>query len=257
MWTKVFFALMVVIFLFSSCSSKKKLSSSNSTLGANEVVLNDGLVINNLDFRTFSGRAKSRVEFGKDKQDFTLHVRVDRDKAVWMSMTATLVNYEVARVLITPDSIKIMNRLQSEYLVKPFDYIHKYTGKGLDFSMLQDILLANVNKKLLRTDLITVANTTDETQLVGVNDGLSFQYSLNESKRPKVFRLNTVGSKDNLEAFYSSFAAMTGYSFPQNQNLNLGADYISINAILNYNKVEFNEPVEMPFTVPAKYNTIN
>jgi len=86
---------------------------------------------------------------------------------------------------------------------------------------------------------------------------LSFQYSLNDNKRPKVFRLNTVGGNESLEAFYSSFAAITGYNFPQNQSINLNTNYIVIKALLNYNKLEFNEMVDMPFTVPTKYKVVD
>ena len=80
---------------------------------------------------------------------------------------------------------------------------------------------------------------------------------MNENNRPKVFRLNAIGANENIEAFYSSFAAVTGYNFPQNQNLKVNAGALSINAILNYNKLEFNEPIEMPFTAPAKYKVVN
>lgn len=255
MWSRSIIIVSIVTLVLSSCTTKKKLVSDKTATSV--VVLNDGYSISNLDFRTFSGRAKTRVEFGNEKQDVTLHIRVDRDKAIWISVTATVVNYEAARILVTPDSIKILNKLQSEYIAKPFSYIHKYTGVGVDFSILQDLLLANVNRKLLHTEKLTVASSGDQVQLVGVNNGLSFQYSLNENKRPRVFTLNSIGQNDSLEAFYSSFAAITGYNFPQNQSINLNADYLYIHAILNYNKLEFNEVIEMPFTVPAKYKEVN
>lgn len=255
MWNKYCW-LIVGAFLFVSCASKRK-TVNNSNVHTSVIATNEGYSINNLDFRTFNGRAKTRIEFGEEKQDVTMHVRIDRDKAIWISVTATLINHEVARILITPDSIKIMNKMYSEYMLKPFDYIHKYTGKGIDFSILQDLLVANVNKKLLRTTELTVASAADEMQLVGVNDGLSFQYSLNENKRPRVFRLSEIGANESLETFYSSFAAVTGYNFPQNQNINLNASSVRLKALLNYNKLEFNELLEMPFLVPAKYTRVD
>lgn len=253
MWSKFVLMAFVVVFL-SSCGTKRKISSNVST---NVVVLADGFSINNLDFRTFNGRAKSKIEIGDEKKDFTLHIRMEKDKAIWMSITATVVNYEAARLLITPDSVKIMNKMHSEYIAKPFSYIHRYTGDGIDFNILQDMLLANVNRKLLLTEQLTVASAGEETQLVGVSNGLSFQYSLNENKRPRVFRLSEKKANETLEAFYGSFAEVTGYNFPQNQNVNLNTSYLTIKALIDYNKVEFNEPVEMPFVVPEKYKLIN
>lgn len=256
MWSRYIGIVLLLMIVLSGCGTKRKIGALENVQGA-PVVVKDGYSINNLDFHTFKGRAKTRVEFGSDNQDVTLHIRVDRDKAIWISVTATVVNYEVARVLITPDSIKILNKLQSEYIAKPFVYVNRYTGEGVDFGLLQDLLMANVNRKLLRTDRLTIASALDETQLVGINGDVSFQYSLNDNERPKVFRLTKVGSGDNLEAFYSSFVTIIGYDFPQNQSVSLSTNYLSIKALMNYNKVEFNEVIEMPFAVPSKYKVIN
>lgn len=256
MWSKYLF-LLVSLVLVMGCGGKKKLVATNP--GANDAVKNtaEGYLINNLDFRTFSGRAKAKVEFEEEKQDVTLNIRIERDKAIWISVTATMFNYEAARVKITPDSIHIMNKLQSAYISKPFEYVHKYTGAGISFTALQDLLMANVSQSLLRTDQITVASAEDEVQIVGIKDNLSFQYSLNEKHRPKVFRLNTVGASDNLESFYSSFVIADGYNFPQNQHIKLHAGGMHISAVLNYNKAEFNQNVEMPFVIPSKYKVVD
>src|SRR5690606_9829395 len=109
---------------------------------------------------TFSGRAKTKIEMGKNIQDVTLNVRIERDKAIWLSVTAIL-GVEVARILITPDSVKILNKLQGEYIAKPFHYIYNYTNRGVTFAILQDLLMANVSSNLLRTNDVQVASATD------------------------------------------------------------------------------------------------
>lgn len=250
----LFFLLSLLIIV--GCGSKKKLIGTNPETSTVNRTTAEGYLINNLDFRTFNGRAKAKVEFDNEKQDVTLHVRMQRDQAIWISVTATMFNYEAARVKITPDSIQILNKMQSTYISKPFAYVHRYTGAGISFSALQDLLMANVSQSLLRTDQITVASASDEVQIVGVKGDLSFQYSLNEKHRPKVFRLNAVGASDNLESYYSSFVISDGYNFPQNQHIKLSAGGMNISAVLNYNKAEFNQNVEMPFLIPSKYKMI-
>lgn len=254
MWIRYSIILFLGGLIITSCASKKKIPAAKGTESVHNV---DGYTINNLDFHFFNGRAKTKAKFGNQEQDVTLNIRIARDKAIWISVTATVFNYEAARVLITPDSIKIMNKMQSELIAKPFSYVYRYTGEGVNFSTLQDLLLANVSKELLRTDQLTVASAVDEVQLVGIKDDLSFQYSLNIENRPRVFRLNKIGSQENLEAYYSSFNKVTGYNFPQNQSIKLNTSEISVDAVLNYNKVEFNQSAEMPFTVPARYKVIN
>jgi hypothetical protein len=258
MWNKIC-AIIVGIALFTSCGARKQVITTSSSVENKITPTNENAdyLINNLDFHSFSGRAKAKVELGNDNQDVTMHVRIQRNKAIWISLTGSFLNVEGARLLITPDSVKIMNKLQGEYTVKPFNFIHRYTGEGVSFGVLQDLLIANVSSDLLRTDQMTVAKATDDVQLVGVKNNLSFQYSLNGKFRPKVIRLTAVGSSQNLEAFYSSFNDVTGYNFPQNQNIKLSATGFQVNAVLNYNKIEFNQELEMPFTVPARYKVLN
>lgn len=258
MWIK-YGCLGAVLCVLASCAGKKKIAEpvvSKTSVESKVKGDNSAYLINNLNFTSFSGRAKTKVEMGEMKQDVTMNIRIQRDKAIWISVTATLFNYEAARVLITPDSVKIMNKLQSEYIVKPFAYIHKYTGNGVTFQTLQDLLIGNVSRQLLNTDRMTVASAQDETQLVGVNENLSFQYSLNADYRPKVFRLNVLGSKGDLEAYYGGFATVTGNNFPHNQQINIKSGSIQIAALLDYNKVEFNQVLDLPFSVPSKYKEI-
>ncbi|MFZ4863161.1 DUF4292 domain-containing protein [Sphingobacterium sp. Mn56C] len=255
MWNKWWIVLGIAL-LAVGCKTKKNITGQPK-IDVAKPNAGEAFAINNLDFHTFTGRAKARVELGKDKQDVTMHIRIQRDQAIWISVTATVLNFEAARVLITPDSVKILNKMQSEYIAKPFVYIHRYTGPGISFANLQDLLMANVSRALIRTDQMTVASATDEVQLVGVKENVSFQYSLNANNRPKVFRLNLLGSDENLEAFYGNFNTVSGFSFPHNQNIKLNAHQIVVNALLDYNRVDFNQEVDMPFTVPQRYKRVD
>lgn len=255
MWNR-FFLLLLVGLVFASCGSKRKVSGPKgaSDGGVSTVDIAD-IEINNLDFHSFSGRAKTKVIFGTQNHDVTLNFRIDRDKAIWISVTA-LLGIEAARVLITPDSVKILNKLKGEYIKKEFDYIYRYTHPGVTFSTLQDLLLANVSRPLLRTEQLTVATSEDEIQLVGVKEQLSFQYSLNSDRRPRVFRLTPLGTSQSMEALYGGYANVNGYRFPQNQNIKLSAEDIKVEAQMQYNRVQFNEVLELPFSIPARYKVI-
>ncbi len=253
MWNKWVILLWVVLFA-SSCGTKRKTTSPSKDEHGNTVSVSN-VEINNLDFHSFSGRAKAKIEFANQQQDVTLNFRINRDQTIWISATA-LLGIEVARIFITPDSVKILNKLQGEYIHKPFNYIHRYTNPGITFATLQDLFLGNVSLSLLRTDQLTVANSGEEMQLVGIKDKLSFQYSLNTNRRPKVFRLVPLETDQSIESYYGNYADFGGYNFPQNQNIQLRAENMKIDAQLEYTKVTFNEILEFPFSVPARYKVL-
>ncbi len=253
MWNRWVVVLLIGIFV-SSCGTKRKTTALGKDVDT-PVASVGNMEINNLDFHSFSGRAKAQVEFGRQQQDVTLNFRINRDKGIWILVTA-LLGIEVARVLITPDSVRILNKLQGEYIKKPFSYIHRYTGTGITFETLQDLLMANVSTSLLHTDQLTIATSGEELQLVGIKDQLSFQYSLNPNRRPKVFRLVPVGTDQSMESYYGKYANINGYEFPQNQNIQLRAGDINVSALLEYTNIRFNDVLELPFSAPARYKVL-
>jgi len=260
MWSRPFLLVMVGMLVFTSCKTKRKIAMPSHDVPSEVSAANAASIktfeLNNLDFHTFSGRAKTKIELDKKVHDVTLHVRIERNKAIWLSVSAIL-GVEVARVLITPDSVKILNKLQGEYIVKPFDYIYNYTNRGITFATLQDLLMANVSSNLLRTENVQVASASDEFIVVGVKEKLSYQYRINKENRPFNFVLQELGGMQNLEAFYGNYAKTNGYNFPQNIALNIVGEDVALRAQLGYNRVSFNENVEMPFSVSGRYKVIN
>lgn len=254
--SKLSLVLAVLILAYSCASKKSAVKKDNSGITAKGKDLLSTYELNNLNFITFSGRAKAKVQYGEESQNVTLNVRMERDKAIWISVTA-LLGIEVARVIITPDSVKIMNRLQSEYVAKPFSYIYKYTNPGVSFKMLQDILIGNISTELLRTDQLQIATSDDDVQVIGVKEGLTFHYGVNKSNRPFAFNLMELGKSNKLDVQYSDFAVIDGHNFPQRFTLNIEGSGVKVSSDMLYNKSEFNNTVELPFSIPSRYKAIN
>lgn len=255
-WTSI--SLLVILTLvIASCSSKKQVAKKDNTLprAETEAELLKNYELSNLNFHTFSGRAKANVQVGKETHNATVNVRMDRDRSIWISVTA-LLGIEAARVLITPDSVKIMNKIQGEYIAKPFSYIYNYTNKGISFRMLQDILVGNMTVDMLRTDQLQVATSTEDVQVIGIKDGLTFHYGVNNKNRPFAFNLIELGKSQKLETSYSEFADISGYNFPQRFTLNIEGAGSTVKADMLYNKTEFNTAIETPFSVPSRYKEI-
>lgn len=253
MANRVLIAL-VLIGLFGACASKKKVVKFPQPTETEEKVLINSLELNNINYLTFSGSAKTKVAFEKQNHDINMSVRIERGKTIWISMTAML-GIEVARVLITPERIQIMNRLHGEYYDKPFDYIYKYTSRALTFSSLQDILIGNVSSELLRSGNIQVASSENDVQVIGSNEELIYHYLLNENQKPQYLKITQSSTDDTLESYYGSYDNFEGYRFARKNTLLFNADQNPIKAELEYTKVSFNEVLEFPFNVPSRYKT--
>lgn len=90
--------------------------------------------------RYYSAKADVDLVMGEERKSFKAHVRVVRDSAAWVSITPAL-GIEVARLLVTPDSLKFIDKLHDTYWVGDTAQAKARFGiqPGLDF--LQDALI--------------------------------------------------------------------------------------------------------------------
>lgn len=247
--------LLCFVLLIASCRTKQKVVLPQPNESENKDIIKS-FEINNLNYITFSGKAKSNVSVDGDSQSFTTNIRVDKGKKIWMSLTGAL-GIEAARVLITPDSIQIMNKIHGEYIAKPFEYIYNYTSRSLSFVTLQDIIIGNVSSDLLKTSDVQVASSDTDMQLIGTTESLIFHYILDSNRKPNFLKLDQVDGAASLEATYAGFKNYEGYTFATKFMLAFTGKEFPINATWEYNKVSFNEVLEFPFNVPSRYKVIN
>ena len=91
---------------------------------------------NALDFKTLSGKMRIDYSDGEDSQGVAVSLRMEKDKAIWISAP-----FGVVKAYITPGRVTFYNKLQNEYFDGDFAYLSKYVGVELDFEQVQNLLL--------------------------------------------------------------------------------------------------------------------
>ena len=120
----------VLLYAAAGCRSTKKLQTAINKRDTN-VVISPGVTSpdslkgatnilkslekNRIKFTTFSAKIKVQYEDKNGKQpDFNAFVRLYKDSVLWISISATFLSIEAFRILITKDSIIIVNKLNKE-----------------------------------------------------------------------------------------------------------------------------------------------
>ncbi len=242
-------AFLILGITLSSCASRKRAAKGVSETGQSAAIDNSikTFEMSNLNYFTFSGRAKAKITLDNASHDATAHIRMERDKAIWISVTA-LLNIEVARVLITPDSIKIQTKYpKKELIARRFSYIHQFVNPNLTFRSLQDILVGNLSTELLRSGNVQVASSTDDVVIIGSRDNLLYQYGMNDKNRPYATKIEDKQLAQVLDVGYNDYTSTEGHLFPQRFLLEVRGEGLNLKADLRYNRLTFNEKIEMPF----------
>jgi len=241
-----------------SCTTKK--STVTMHAGEKEVSRTEQsrilqqVAVNQLQFTTFSGRAKSKITINQDDYDVTATIRMEQDKAIWISVTA-LMGIEIGRVLITPDSVNVINRLQSAYVSKPFGYLHEFTRGELSFSDLQQLLVGNVVD--LQAAKRPELRINDQGYAIrGRRNEFAYSLQINADYRPTYIRLEDEIGNQQMETYYEDYQSYAEHEFPNHMKISIRANAWKLQSEMQFSRIVYDEPLDMPFRVPVKYKEI-
>ena len=208
-----------------------------------------------LNFNTFSGKASTSLNIDNNSNNVTMNIRIDHGKQIWVSITA-LLGIEVARAAITPDSIKIINKLQGVYIKKPFSYIHTYAGKQVNFTTVESLLTGSAAPSLLTTDA-DIQRNSGNIAVSGKLEQLIYTLLFNPELKLSQLNLGNAGQGQSLQVNNSNFIQADNRILPSQIDIasNIKEKKITIN--LRYTKVELDRQLEYPFNIPETYTPAN
>jgi len=254
-------AIVLLLIVAASCKSKKLTVVNRPTKDSTVVKTNDiterlaNIRSKQVSFNTFSGKAKTKLDINGNDNDVTLNIRVNRDQKIWISITA-IAGIEVARALITPDSIQVINRFQSVYLNKPFSYVHRYASRQVNFKTLQSLLVGNAIPELLNED----AKFTPEGSNTAVNGKLQdLIYKLLLGPDMKVTQTNLANQSagQTLQVANKVFIQADTRIIPSQIDISSTAPGNKVLVNLRYTQAEFDRVLEYPFSIPKSYQPAN
>jgi hypothetical protein len=256
------FILLALVSVALACKSKKAIVAPPAAVKTDSVAFYKKaeniklLQSKDIVFNTLALKGKADLDMGGNSNSVTVNIRVQRDKKIWMSITA-LLGIEVARAVITPDSIMVLNRLQSTYIRKPFSYVYNYTSRQVTFQMLQDILSGNTIDTLLKPEAKLELNNKGVWRLSGNQTTLGFDVLFNTFQKSSEVNLNDARAGQALKVLYGSYQKVNQYLFPTTIQINSMSGTRRVNLNFDFSRVESNVPVDMSFTVPRRFELIN
>ncbi|MGB0887044.1 MAG: DUF4292 domain-containing protein [Vicingaceae bacterium] len=134
-----FFLMGVLLF---SCAVQDQANVKVKIKARSSKFLVKKLKANEFQFKTISAKATvALIDSAQKKTSFKTHLRIKKDSIIWMTLGS--LGIEGARVIITQDSVKLINRLKKEYFLGDFAYLNKLLNTDLDYQMIEALLIGN------------------------------------------------------------------------------------------------------------------
>lgn len=272
---------MLVSVLMFSCRTAKQVVTEKDIPLMTEHKLLKQIESNRLNDSTlFAKRIEVSFTDGENSDNFKASLKISRDSFMQISLTAPL-GIEVARILLTQDSIKFVDVYHKKYFLADYDYFNQrydvsltydflqniFTNTFSDFTLLDESNLRTKRYKLDRTEMGYKLWTVDKKN---AGKKLKKFYKQSGSERdeiillqeilidPTYFRPLSMSLKDlnegvGISVRYENFVRFGEELFPEKMRFTLFSKKSNMDLNLKFQRMEFNVPVEPNFRILSKY----
>ncbi|TAF44374.1 MAG: DUF4292 domain-containing protein [Sphingobacteriales bacterium] len=251
--------LIKVLFGFLLCTAmacktqKSSIAISKPTKKTQENLLMQQFTQADITFNTFSTKAKTEIKIDSSTYNINVNIRIKKNDTIWIS--ASYFGIEAGRVLITPDSIKFLNRLQAQYFIKPFSYLHKFTNPKIDFLALEAMLTGNTLPFYYNKENVITADSTGYT-IKGLISGLGYLAYVNSVFKTVKSVLNSNTTGQQLQINYANFIPSNNQNIPTQLIFNSKVNKKNIGIDMLYSTPQIDKLLEYPFVIPKRFTAI-
>lgn len=235
----------------------------------NARVLANHLKTNEFSFVWLNAKFNCETTIDSSNHSFKVAMRAKKDSIMWFSISPAM-GIEVARAIVTKDSVKLINRLNNTYFTGGFDYISKLLQADLDYEALQSLLIGNSTEfydedEKLRASIDNKQYVLSTVRKRKLKKAIERNKELKEPVQsiwldPNTFKITQLLFKDfntnrEFQANYYDYKAVDSTAFPHKILYHIKAEKnVFIN--IEYTKVEKSEQQKFPFSIPEKYEPI-
>ena len=263
------FLFLIALSLF-ACKNQEKAKRKDLKVNKTEYLL-EQLTRKQFHFNYFTAKAGVKVYKDDKKTPFKANIRIKKDSIIWISITPAL-GIEVARIMITTDSVKVINRIERNYFVGDYAYISKRFNIEMEFNLIQSILVGNA-----------IAFEDDEKIKLAVDKEMYYIGNLKKRKankaddKPKkiekqkeevislwvdqsTFKINKFLFSDLtanrfITGKYNQFKLVNDQLFPHDVTFDFQSEKPA-KVELDYSKVSLDGPLKFSFNISSKYEQV-
>ena len=241
-----------------SCKSKKSLIQNTSTEAVKE--MKSSSIIskhydNKTDFSAVYIKSNVRFDNGKQTQNVTAEIRIQKDKQILVSVR--FLGITMAKALITPEKVSYYEKIKGTYFEGDFSGLSQWLGTDLDYDKVQNMLMGEALDDLRKGKYTQTQeeqsyklkdkanNTTQKTFYI---DAENFKVRKQEVVQPDKGR--------KIEMNYGNYKNFDTKIMPLQLYINASQEKGKTEINLEYTDVNFSDELSFPYSVPNGYKRI-
>lgn len=216
-------------------------------------------------FRTFSARLSVDLQTGDKTMGSRVELKLVKDSALQLSVQPFL-GIEVFRMELTPDSVKVMDRMNKRYVAEGYTALKEEWPIDFNFYNLQALFVHQLflpgeqevegvhydQFRLEREGTITRLHARDRMDL-------RYCFEANSSEQLLSTRITEGNGRYSLLWKYLSLEAQpsVAWLFPLQMQVSFRDEGIRKGGMdIRFSRLQWDKPLNMDFSIPAKYKRI-
>jgi hypothetical protein len=261
--------LVVLISIIASCRSTKKIQTAiakkDSVLVMDSAInkkedsvrfirnIYNHIDSNRIDFKTLNAKISVNYEDADNKKyNVNAFVRMYKDSIIWVSVNA-IFGIEALRVLITEDSVKLLDKQNKVYTARAVSYLKEVSALPLNLHILQNLIVGN--PVFLDSNITTYSRTADEISMLSIGEYFKNLLTLGTNdlliRRSKLDDINISLSRTG-DLTYSDYENEKGVNFAKKRKITI-AEKKKLDIEMDFKQYDFNEDLTFPFSIPRNY----
>jgi len=278
-------SLIIVLLTFLLVAYAPDKNNNIKPLNAKKIYRNTVQAYINYNFITIKSNLKLNIS---DKNyNLKANIRIKKDSVIWINLNHST-GYPVARILLTHDSIKVLDKIHKKYYRGDYNSLMKKFNINFSYNTIQGILtnelIAFTKKRkpskifedyysYTDSNMYIIQNFNDRVirkQTKKANTSFICEKTILNSK---TFKINNIIIEDinesrKLNISYSDFKELGDFTlledsivnknlFPEKVSFKLQVDTTLTNFNLKYSKIKINNETKFSFKIPDSYSTEN
>ncbi len=262
-----FIGLLVLLLTVLATSCKTGKESGPVPMGKrNNAEILHSVSDNLLIYRTLSSKLSVDLKPGKKNKNISVpaSLRIIKSKGLQLSFQIPILNAELFRLTVTPDSILMIDRKNKMYVAESIADVKLAAGFAFDYYNLESLLtnqLFIAGKQEITSDdfrLFSVQQHEYEAVLsISDRQQVTWSFSTDYTDRIRKTTMESRKKSVRMDWAYDEFTSLeNNRMFPvkMQMDLKLPGDEVAMN--LEYSRVEQNKEFALEFKIPANYRRI-
>lgn len=192
-------------------------------------------------------KAEMTVSYMDQKETFTTQIRSNLKDSIWISFTGFM-GIEGGRLLILPDSIFFKNKIDNIFNAMDIKSENQYIPFPLSFNDFRYIFF-NIEKDKIQN----VFNSQEIEKKIFIHEDeiTHRKFIFNDNNQLKQFEILNKESLNYCEVYLDSFKVISNHknNWAHKRTLKITKQNdIPMEIVFNIDKIEFNNPQNMPFS---------